>query len=220
MCMAPQLQSFIHDSPWPLSFLVVGIQANKFNVGVIIAIMNPFDTFWFWSTTKSFVGNCVQSLFPPWPSMLQCPCCLLALQPFHHLASAEGECRILLCALLLIRLTVLARKQALMQGAMQPAAINFNIQLATLFGALRGESRLHDNIATTIRVIQYVRWDAGITRSQGMIHELLTSVLALHYARRRRKKGCDWCVVTSLEANETLDARLHLTSIFFDIGVP
>jgi hypothetical protein len=27
----------------------------------------------------------------------------------------------------------------------------------TLFGALRGESRLHDNIATTIRVIQYVR---------------------------------------------------------------
>jgi hypothetical protein len=26
--------------------------------------------------------------------------------------------------------------------------------------------------------------------------------------------------VTSLEANKTLDARLHLTSIFFDIGVP
>jgi hypothetical protein len=46
----------------------------------------------------------------------------------------------------------------------------------------------------------------------------------LHYARRRRKKGCDWCVVkvvTSLQVDRTcLWCTSALTSIFFDIRVP
>jgi allantoicase len=47
----------------------------------------------------------------------------------------------------------------------------------------------------------------------------------LHYARRRRKKGCDWCVVkvvTSLRVDRTCDACLHwhqysLTSEFLKV---
>jgi hypothetical protein len=45
----------------------------------------------------------------------------------------------------------------------------------------------------------------------------------MHYAWRQRKKGCDWCVekvVTSLQVDRTFDARLQLTSTFFDIRVP
>jgi allantoicase len=47
----------------------------------------------------------------------------------------------------------------------------------------------------------------------------------MHYARRQRKKGCDWCVVkvvTSLWVNRTCDAHLHrhqysLTSKFLKV---
>jgi allantoicase len=48
---------------------------------------------------------------------------------------------------------------------------------------------------------------------------------SLHYARRRRKKGCDWCVVkvvTSWRVDRTCDAHLHwhqysLTSEFLKV---